>query len=73
MNTFLLVYLIIIGNAFLGAIVFASLDTKDEIFFKWYEKCPSQILQFFVLELWFVMAFFMIRYRLCSRKEEEHF
>jgi hypothetical protein len=69
MNTFILVYAIIIGNAFLGAIVCASLDTKDEVFFKWYQKCPLQILKFFVLEFWFVMAFFMIRYRLYSWKK----
>lgn len=57
----------ILLNAIFGAGICASLDTKDEIFYKWYKNDPTcGFFSFLVLSFWPVMVFFMIRYKLQS-------
>jgi len=51
-------------NTLIGAAIAALLDTKDEDWFKWYKRDPTGgLLNFFILQLWPILAFFMIKHR----------
>ena len=69
MNVMLYIIPGILLNTLIGAVVMTSLDTKDQIFYKWYKTDPTQgILSFFVLTFWPVMSFGMIKYKMESEK-----
>lgn len=55
----------IIVNAVIGATVCACLDTEDQHFLKWVEREPTGgFATFLVIQLWPIMAFLMIKYKL---------
>ena len=51
-------------NAVFGAVICAALDTKDQVFYKWYKRDKTGVGNFLVLTFWPVMVYFMIRYKL---------
>ena len=64
MNVFTWVISGILINAVIGAAICAYLDTKDQVFYRWYKQDPtSGILCFMVIEFWPVRAFFMLKYK----------
>jgi len=61
---FITIFWILIINYFLGAIVCASLDTKDKIFYNWYKEDPTGgLFCFIILEAWPIIAILMLKYR----------
>lgn len=67
-----LLFWILVGicaNTVVGAVVCAVLDSDDMVFFKWYKDDPTGVISTLVIELWPIMAFFMILYRYKHREE----
>ena len=63
--TLLIIIGAIIVNALVGAGVLAALDTKDQVFYSWIKEDPAAgLFAFFVLELWPIMAAYIIWYRI---------
>jgi len=54
----------------IGTIILATLDTKDLHFYKWLFSAPSMVLIWIVITFWFVLAIYMIIYRIRNRKEK---
>ena len=54
---------LLVANMMVGAGVCAKLDTEDQVFYRWLKKATHWSFPFVVLELWSIMAYFMIKYK----------
>lgn len=50
-------------NALVGAVVCTCLDTKDQVFYRWYKTDKTGVGCFLVLTFWPILAIMMIRYK----------
>ena len=64
------ILIVFVANPIIGMIVTALLDTKDEVFYKWYSSkwyngylMLGELTSYLILFFWPVLAMGMIRYR----------